>query len=239
MRNILKYISVGLAGLVLLLGISTAAQAYIYYPTLDTYVMPDQETTYATSDTLYVSDSMITIPGQEPIDARTRSYLIFDLSSIPTNAIITSASFNFYHAESGEAGEDVNLHAVTGSWDSSLVWGTRPGRGATAASSEIGGEGYHQWTGSDFIDLVQDWVDGTMINYGIMLECDLDGVYGDIAYGTHYSVDYADSSYHPYLSIEYEVGEPDPIPEPATMMMLGSLVTGLFGFAGIRKRFSR
>lgn len=29
------------------------------------------------------------------------------------------------------------------------------------------------------------------------------------------------------------------IPEPATMIMLGSLVTGLFGFAGIKKRFTR
>ncbi len=239
MRNTLKYISVGLTGLVLLLGISTVAQAYIYYPTLDTYVMPDQETTYETSDTLYVSDSMITVPGQESIDVRTRSYLIFDLSSIPTNAIITSASFNFYHAESGEGGEEVNLHAVTGYWDSSLVWDTQPDHGTIAASSEIGGEGYHQWASTNFIDLVQDWVEGSMINYGIMLECDLDEIYGEIAYGTHYSVDYADSNYHPYLNIEYEVGEPNPVPEPATMMMLVSLATGLFGFAGIRRRFSR
>jgi len=32
---------------------------------------------------------------------------------------------------------------------------------------------------------------------------------------------------------------PNPIPEPGTMFLLGSLATGLFGFAGLRKRFTR
>jgi hypothetical protein len=27
------------------------------------------------------------------------------------------------------------------------------------------------------------------------------------------------------------------VPEPGTMLLLGSLATGLFGFAGLRKRF--
>ncbi|MDD5772202.1 MAG: PEP-CTERM sorting domain-containing protein, partial [bacterium] len=29
------------------------------------------------------------------------------------------------------------------------------------------------------------------------------------------------------------------VPEPGTMFLLGSLATGLFGFAGLRKRFTR
>jgi len=29
------------------------------------------------------------------------------------------------------------------------------------------------------------------------------------------------------------------IPEPASMILLGSLATGLFGFAGLRKRFKK
>ncbi|HDM37655.1 MAG TPA: PEP-CTERM sorting domain-containing protein, partial [Candidatus Omnitrophica bacterium] len=40
--------------------------------------------------------------------------------------------------------------------------------------------------------------------------------------------------YRPYLEIEST-----PIPEPSTLILLGSLATGLFGMAGLRRKSSR
>lgn len=42
-----------------------------------------------------------------------------------------------------------------------------------------------------------------------------------------------------YDPAQYQDVTLQPIPEPTTMMLLGSLATGLFGVAGLRRRFSR
>jgi hypothetical protein len=85
---------------------------------------------------------------------------------------------------------------------------------------------------------------GTNLNVGT--------VYGD-AYSDAFTMDYYLAESYRYFGIRtstlaFNSGDPDPemnavatrnVPEPGTMFLLGSLASGLFGFAGLRKRFTR
>ena len=52
---------------------------------------------------------------------RARAVYRFDLSSVPANALVTSATVNFWTTQSGK--KAVNIHRVTASWDeSSAKW---------------------------------------------------------------------------------------------------------------------
>ncbi len=100
-----------------------------------------------------------------------RSYLRFDLSSIPAGSTIVSATLHLTQA----AGQDypatsrtVTFYRVTGSWDeNTLNWNNKPNY-AEAVGSVTSTYNYSGGFDINVTSLVSAWYNGTQPNYGIV-----------------------------------------------------------------------
>ncbi|TET53573.1 MAG: DNRLRE domain-containing protein, partial [Actinobacteria bacterium] len=119
-----------------------------------------------------------------------RPLLKFDLSSVPSNALITKATLNLDIVNSEPWGAEntgiaVTAHKVTSSWDENTVtWDTMPSFDtASAATQIVFGYTYYphppndksadlQWTSDDLTTLVTGWHAGTTANNGLLLKSD-------------------------------------------------------------------
>ena len=139
-----------------------------------------------------------------------RLYIQFDMSGIPSTAIVTSADLGlYYHNNSGGATQgSVGAHRVTGSWsETTITWNDQPNSASTAVDVRsvpaAATNSFRYWY---IDDLVQGWIDGSMTNRGVMLK-DTDEATGE-GYKCFRSSDYATASQHPKLIIYYY--EPSP-----------------------------
>ncbi len=89
----------------------------------------------------------------------------FDLSKIPSNAVVTSAELGLYLITgSGQSSVTVSLQRCTSAWkEHSVTYKTMPGM-TSVTSTKVGtGGGWVKW---DARKLVAGWVDGSYTNYG-------------------------------------------------------------------------
>ncbi len=121
------------------------------------------------------------------LDSEAHSLLQFDLSGLPANAVIQSATLELYQHSPSAKGGDVSVHRVTGAWEEGIKTGgigasswtesapainwTNAGgdydaTAATTTSVAAGGVGWYQW---DIKSLVQGWADASYPNQGLML----------------------------------------------------------------------
>jgi len=103
----------------------------------------------------------------------TRIYTQFNLSSIPSTAVILSADLGlFYYSESifSVAGP-VGVYRVTGNWvESTITWNNSPAAQNTSIDTiTVPAAHTNTFLFWDVNALVQDWVDGSIANRGVML----------------------------------------------------------------------
>jgi len=96
--------------------------------------------------------------------------LRFDLSSLPSDAVIDTADLRlFLNDASGASSVSIVAHYVTSSWDEATVtWNNSPSTGTSgvAASIDDATGSYKSWEVSSF---AQSWIDDPSSNHGVLL----------------------------------------------------------------------
>ncbi len=102
-----------------------------------------------------------------------RSLVMFDLSTIPSGSTINSATFEAYLVgwyDYLDRYRDVAVRRITETWsEDSVTWNNSPGYGESYDTVSIKAEQVWDWHSWDVRDLVQEWVNGTYANQGMML----------------------------------------------------------------------
>ena len=111
--------------------------------------------------------------GADPAGNRSRAYIQFDMSSLPSGAVIENASLGlFYWSEAMTASAGpIGVYKVTSSWNASLItWNHQPRLSSTATDTVTVPaaitEDFLFW---DITGLVKGWQDSPSTNYGVML----------------------------------------------------------------------
>ncbi len=120
------------------------------------------DTNYGAEDALELSYNAIETPASQVV-----TLLRFDVSSIPSNATIDSATLRLY--QSGYAGTNpasVGAYYVTESWsEGSVTWNAFPAAASIGITSSLDATtGYKTWAVTSY---VQNWLAGS--NYGLYL----------------------------------------------------------------------
>jgi Disaggregatase related repeat/TGF-beta propeptide len=134
-------------------------------PSDDTYIDGGSPTTNRGSDN--------TFEVRPDNSADRRGLLKFDLSSMPANANVTSATLYLYE-RANKTGQTTFIYRVTSNWNESTVnWTTwsMPGGDFDSSTSHFAylPEQSNCMLTMDITNLVRAWVNGTYNNYGLML----------------------------------------------------------------------
>ncbi len=134
-----------------------------------------------------------------------RAYLQFDLSSISSTAVVTSASLSLYHDASDPSAVNgpVGAYAVTSNWNAAtLTWNNKPTTADTPVDTiTLTFPAPHGFVSWDIAELAGGWVDGSITNHGVMLadtnESSSEG------WKWFYSADWGTASQRPKLDVTY------------------------------------
>lgn len=136
--------------------------------------------------------------------------LYWPTSDIPQDAAVLSARLLLTQNGSSGTVRTVNLHRMTASWENSATWTqsrggvllgnywTRNGGDYSApvlASTKVTGAGSYSW---DVTGLVDGWVSGRLLNYGMLLR-----LQDDNQFATFYSLEASSSSNRPVLRVTF------------------------------------
>jgi len=133
-----------------------------------------------------------------------RSYLQFDLSSVPPTAVILYARLMLYYSWSWpNTPFYISLYEVEESWgEDTITWDNQPASSAVEeVKTYIPGSATNDFRYWYINDLVKGWYDGSISNYGMVLR-DTDESTVE-SQKTFSSSDHWDASMRPILEIDY------------------------------------
>jgi RHS repeat-associated protein len=140
-----------------------------------------------------------------------RALLKFDLSAIPaTNTVVSAKLLLYLGSASTSNATTLSLYQLTHSWTTGATWNTYDGTNiwttpggdfsgtAAATTSGIAATGvWYSWSPSS---LVQDWVNGSTANNGLIVKEPTENVSNVLSFNT------ASGTYPPYLQVVHQQG---------------------------------
>ena len=136
---------------------------------------------------------------------RNRAYIQFDLSSLPSTAVIVKADLGlYYYFDSGHVSDPVGVYKVTSSWNESLItWNNQPAVDATVQDTvTLPASATNDFVNWTITGLVQNWFSGAVANHGIMLR-PIDDTTNTYCRKEFWASDYNDSTQRPKIVITY------------------------------------
>ena len=156
-----------------------------------------------------------------------RSYLKFDLSSLPSNRVVTSATLRLYNYYNMTSPLSVEVYGGTSnSWSASTItWANQPTSGATAlATTPVQARAaWYNWDVTSFVN--QNSTGDNLVS--LVLKAQTESA--TTPYAAFFRNTYISET--PVLDVTYANATPTPI--PAAAWLLGS---GLLGLVGIKRR---
>ncbi len=131
-----------------------------------------------------------------------RTFIEWDLSSIPTGSIIDSAEFRIYCASFyGSPTGQMEYFCVIEDWNENTVtYNNRPDHTTNGAIFSSNWPTASTWNVVDVTTFVIDWFDGSLDNYGMLCHSSGSPSTSDCAY---YSSRVSSSSYRPRLVVTF------------------------------------
>jgi len=156
----------------------------------------------------------MTVGGPQPLGGDTRSLMRFDVCRYPSTIAVAEAVLYIYQVNAQSY--QINVHIVTEPWDeTTATWSTRDG--VTAWLNPAGGSTFDSATvvasfpansiGWRAIPIepttVQNWLNGTDSNYGLVLDVPGDQLFTPVRFETR------EANNQPQLHIRYTVASRD------------------------------
>lgn len=146
--------------------------------------------------------------------ANGRGLIEFDVSSIPANAIVTSAGLNLYHNPNPSSGNmggahsqlsgpnDAYLKRITSAWEEDLVtWASMP---TTTNTNQVylpaSASGTQDYLDINVTAMVQEMIADPSANFGFMLQLVTEDFYRGLLFA---SSDHGNQALHPSLEVCY------------------------------------
>ncbi len=154
-----------------------------------------------------------------PSDAY-QTLIHYDLSSLPANAVIVTATLELYSPVSSTP--NLRAYAALGAWtETGVTWNTKPTYSADYGAQTANGLGWHKW---NVTSLVQQWTAGTRTNYGFLL-AQAGTTYGTLDYNSRTA-----ASNFPRLTVIYSTqGSPAILPVQADTWINQALPSSNYG----------
>lgn len=129
------------------------------------YAIADATVDQAAPDTNFGGSGIVQV-ADDGLEKRT--YLRFNVTGIPDNAGIRSATLELTFANGQGSYADIRISAVNERWEEgSVTWNAQPLRGSVYGHTRESFASLMSW---NVRSLVQDWVDGTVEEYGLLMD---------------------------------------------------------------------